>query len=299
MPESWVTAWDSFALSEAARSDETLRVYRTSVASFGEFLTSEQSNPPELSTVSRDDVRRYLRELVRREQAPATIHMRYRSLRTFFRWLVREHDLSINPLDGVTPPKLDKPTTTVLSEDAIRRLLKACEGRSFDHRRDQAMLRVLLEGPRRGEVVSMQTGPEHLNLKRHEAWAEVDGKTGRRRLNLSDKAAYAIRLYLDIRGRHPGAASTKLWLGKRGPLAADGVYNVLARRAAQAGLKDVHPHQLRHTFADAWLRAGGSEGSLMRAAGWKSRSMLDRYAASQADDRARLEHQRLGLGDRF
>lgn len=47
-----------------------------------------------------------------------------------------------------------------------------------------------------------------------------------------------------------------------------GVYQLIVRRAIQAGL-DVHPHQLRHTFAAACLRAGGQEVDLMRLAGWR------------------------------
>jgi hypothetical protein len=53
----------------------------------------------------------------------------------------------------------------------------------------------------------------------------------------------------------------------------------------------------RHTFSDAWLKAGGSEGDLMRLNGWKSRAMVDRYADDVANQRA-LEAKRR-KGDMF
>ena len=59
--------------------------------------------------------------------------------------------------------------------------------------------------------------------------------------------------------------------GKRGRLTETGVEHAVKRRGRAAGLPDIHPHQFRHTYAHQWLAAGGTEGGLMRLAGWKSR----------------------------
>jgi integrase len=77
-----------------------------------------------------------------------------------------------------------------------------------------------------------------------------------------------------------------------------GIAQMIERRCERAGIGRIHPHQLRHTAAHVWMANGGGETDAMRLFGWKSRSMLSRYGASAADERARDAHRRLALGDR-
>ena len=81
---------------------------------------------------------------------------------------------------------------------------------------------------------------------------------------------------------------------------ADGTdFGVFVSRARAAGLPAMHPHQLRHAFATSWLAEGGNENELMLVAGWKSRTMIDRYTKATAVERARASHARLSPADRL
>lgn len=75
-----------------------------------------------------------------------------------------------------------------------------------------------------------------------------------------------------------------------------GIRKMLARRGSSAGFR-LHPHMLRHTFVDNWLRNGGSEVDLARIAGWTSTRMAERYARHRADERALAAHRAISPMD--
>lgn len=218
-------------------------------------------------------------------------------MRLFSAWLAEEDEIDRDPLLGLKPPKIDAKLTEALSDDELRSLVAACTGKAFVDRRDEALIRVMAEtGMRAGEACGLQI--DDVDLRCRPAKATVRrGKGGRgRTAPFGPDTARAIDRYLRARRSHRLADTSNLWLGGGGQgFGYYGLHKALHARATVAGLVGFHPHLLRHNAATRWLAAGGSENGLMAVAGWRTRSMLDRYTQASASDRAADESLRLRL----
>jgi integrase/recombinase XerD len=263
-------SWELHLRAER-KSPATLKVYAGGARAF--LAWAERTGTP--AVLDRATVTAYVADLLDHGAEGNSAKARQLALRRFAAWLVEEGELDADPLLGLKPPRVDEKVTPVLSDAQLKALLAACQGPSFLHRRDEALVRLMVEtGLRAGEAApwASPTSTCAPGLRR--------GKGGKGRMvPFGSQTARALDRYLRLRRAHRLAGTPALWLGARSKsLGYAGLHAALGDRAEQAGLKGFHPHVLRHTAAHRWLAAGGTEGGLMAVAGWSRRDMLDRYA---------------------
>jgi site-specific recombinase XerD len=274
------------------KSPQTLKSYSDGVRLYLAWCATH----PE-PALSRRSLVAWIASLLEGGAEAATARARQLAVRRFSAWLADEDEIERDDLVGVKPPRLDVKVVESLTENQLKALIKACGGKEFIDRRDEAIVRLMAEtGLRSEELLSMTLPDTDLTAG---TTIVRKGKGGKgRTVSFNTRTGAALDRYLRARRTHRLAGTPVLWLGDRGKeFAYHALRDTLRYRAQQAGIEGFHPHLLRHTAAARWLDMGGSESSLMARAGWTRPEMLHRYVKATSERRAADEARRLGVGD--
>ena len=283
---------------ERNASGHTLKNYRMDILQFAVQKWGDDAQPPfAWREADRYAARRFLASFQRDGRKATTTNRKLSSLRSFYRFLIREGHADINPFSGVPAPKLPKRLPNVLSIVDAGRLLDAPRKaepapgteknpclKAFDayaRQRDAAILELLYST---GMRVSELTGLAADRIDFLSGVIKVRGKGKKERLcPMGNPAARALKTALAVRD------SWLLALGKRttpalflnkngGGLTPRSVERMLKKYAMLVGLPpNLSPHTLRHSFATHLLDAGADLRSVQELLGHASLSTTQIY----------------------
>jgi integrase/recombinase XerC len=291
--------------NERGASAHTVRAYRREVLNFAAYLRETLGMTAKIGAVEHLHIRAYLGVLYGRGLTKASAARALAAVRSWFKWLAKEHKVTQNPALLVSTPKLPKHLPRVPSMEEVNRLLnsmdsseavRAVSGKDTPAKKDDAAAwperdRVIFEllygcGIRNSELV----GIDMTDIQWKNDAILVKGKGRKERyVPLGDEAAVAMRAYLPLREAKLRAAG-KLALVATGPLLTNlslrgttrlttrSVGRIVKRIALSRGLPaDVHPHTLRHAFGTHMLEEGADLRAIQEMLGHERLSTTQRY----------------------
>jgi integrase/recombinase XerC len=282
--------------NERNASVHTVRAYRREVGNFADYLGETLGEGAKIGAVEHLHIRAYLGSLYGRGLTKASAARALAAVRSWFRWMAKEHRIAQNPAALVSTPKLPHHLPRVPSMEEVNGLLDAMEAGADAGAKDEAAAwperdRMIFEllygcGIRNSELVGINLS----DIQWKNDAILVKGKGRKQRyVPLGDEAAIAMRAFLPLRESRLRDAG-KLALVADGPLVTNlrmrgacrlttrSVGRIVKRIALARGLaSDVHPHTLRHAFGTHMLEEGADLRAIQEMLGHERLSTTQRY----------------------
>jgi integrase/recombinase XerC len=274
---------------EKGYSEATVAAYGTDLLQFEEFLQAGNKSCGRPRDIARPDIHSLLVHLHRQGLSKSSLSRKLSSLRSFFRFLLRNRSIDQNPCLGVRNPRQDRPHPDYLNVDQARVLLESGNEPSPRFLRDMALAELLYgSGLRISEALELDLDDVDLG----QMMVRVMGKGQKERMApLTRPGSTRIRQYIDQRQAfNPDPGDNALFLGMRGKRLnrreAGRIIHGLARGAALPG--KVSPHGLRHSFATHLLQGGADLRSVQELLGHSRVSTTQRYTHLNLDEVTRI-----------
>jgi integrase/recombinase XerC len=277
-------------------SDYTVKSYGADLQQFGQYLGGEIGRPigaPIAEKMSNDQIdqkaikvepltiREFLAYLYGQNYTKSTTARKLATLRSFYKFLIRRGQVSVNPLSTIRTPKQEKRLPKCLDLDQVQKLLEAPGDADILSARDKAMLEVLYSsGIRVSELVEL----EMADMDLQEGVLRVKGKGRKDRMTpIGSQAIKALQKYFQMRNAdskcQQSRDAARVFLNKHGEaLSTRSVRRKLDKYLVSAGLDPgISPHTLRHSFATHLLNNGADLRSVQELLGHQSLSTTQIY----------------------
>ncbi len=209
------------------------------------------------AAMAPEEVRRYVAWRHRGGAGGKTLQRELSSLRSLFRYLLREGRLGFNPAQGIRAPKTERKLPATFEADHLCALLDQAPEEDALALRDKAMIELFYSsGLRLAELISVNL--DDIDLE--DASLEVLGKGAKRRIvPVGVQAIEAVRRWRQVRGNFAGPEEPALFVSQRGRrIHPRTVERRLQRWAEEQGTgRHLYPHLLRHSFASHLLESSG------------------------------------------
>lgn len=296
-PDPYLLSFLRYLQDERNASEHTRNSYRMDIEQFGRLVLEKDPAQEPVNWQDTDvyTARMFVVKLQESTPARTTIMRKNSSLRSFFRYMVREGVLDVNPFAGLASPKRQKPLPLYMSVSEVERLLnapdsfwtkaknletvKSEEGAQFSCARDKAILEVIYSGGLRiSEALGLNLG----DINAASQVMKVRGKGKKERLcALGNPAVKALREYMKYRRilSSDNKINAPVFLCQQGTrLTARSFQRYFKMYITEAGLSpDMTPHKLRHSFATHLLDAGADLRTVQELLGHENLSTTQIY----------------------
>jgi integrase/recombinase XerC len=263
-------------------SGNTVSAYRDDLESFVSFLCNDYltlgRDQLDLGRVDHLTVRSYLGHLARRKLSRSSMARHLSTLRSFFKYLMREAVVETNPARTVATPKREKPLPAVMQTAEVALLIEQPDGSEKLGLRDRAFLELLYAS---GLRISELVGIDIDDLELRGRLVKVHGKGSKERIvPFGSKAEEALRAWIGVRGELVHDPDEQaVFVNYRGErITARSVRRLFDGYLRKAALRaGISPHTMRHSFATHLLNAGADLRSIQELLGHASLSTTQKY----------------------
>ena len=252
---------------------------RQSLESYKRDLIRLQSwankNDKQISALTRADLRKWIASLSREGLAPASIARTVSATRGFFKFLMLDGHIKSHPAEDLDTPQRFAYLPKFLTEDEINRLLAAPDISTEQGIRDRAVLEIMYAtGLRVSELVNLK----HSDVDLLTGLVICHGKGNKeRRVPLGKSAIHWLQQFTTMKAGYGKQSSPYVFLERGRPFTRQIAWAMIKRHAEKAGIKNVSPHTLRHSFATHLLQHGADSRSVQALLGHSDISTTQIY----------------------